>query len=167
MENIRRAIAVDFDGCLFTSKFPEIGEPIWETINRAKQEQRNGAGLILWTCREGDLLQAAIKAAADIGLIFDAINESLPEWIEAYGNAPRKIGASEYWDDRAVYMSSDIPRINKMIGMFAHLITRNDERPFNEVWEYYFGDMPVGNMTVDEVTEYLNEKIPTQQENIW
>lgn len=107
MENIRRAIAVDFDGCLFTSKFPEIGEPIWETINRAKEEQRNGAGLILWTCREGDLLQAAIKAVADVGLTFDAINESLPEWIEAYGNTPRKIGASEYWDDHAVRMPTE------------------------------------------------------------
>lgn len=61
-----------------------------------------GAGLILWTCREGTLLQAAVDACKGWGLTFDAINESLPDWIEAYGTRPRKVGATEYWDDRAV-----------------------------------------------------------------
>nr|DAP79314.1 MAG TPA: hypothetical protein [Caudoviricetes sp.] len=27
-----------------------------------------------------------------------------PEWIEAFGTCPRKVGATEYWDDRAVRM---------------------------------------------------------------
>ena len=37
-------------------------------------------------------------------MIFDAVNESLPDWIEAFGTTPRKVGASEYWDDKAVQM---------------------------------------------------------------
>jgi len=32
----------------------------------------------------------------------DSINESLPDWIEAFRTQPRKVGASEYWDDKAV-----------------------------------------------------------------
>lgn len=78
------------------------GEPNWEVINRAIDEGRRGAGLILWTCREGQLLEEAVAACTQWGLRFDAINESLPDWIEAFGTRPRKIGATEYWDDRAV-----------------------------------------------------------------
>lgn len=99
---MRKAIAIDFDGCLCTEAYPEIGEPNWPVIQRAKQEQQAGAGLILWTIREGQLLQDALDACKRWGLTFDAVNESLPDWIEAYNNRPRKVGASEYWDDRAV-----------------------------------------------------------------
>lgn len=99
---LRRAIAIDFDGCLCTNAYPEIGEPNWHVINQAKAEQQAGAGLILWTCREGQLLDEAVAWCVRLGLNFDAINESLPDWIEAFQNRPRKIGASEYWDDKAV-----------------------------------------------------------------
>lgn len=98
---MRKAIAIDFDGCLCSDAFPTIGRPNWAVIEMAKQEQENGAGLILWTCREGPLLQIAVDTCREWGLEFDAINESLPDWIEEFGNRPRKVGASEYWDDRA------------------------------------------------------------------
>ena len=98
---MRKAIAIDFDGCLCTDAFPAIGEPNWAVINRAKAEQRRGAGLILWTCREGQILQEAVEACQGWGLTFDSVNESLPDWIEEFGTRPRKIGASEYWDDKA------------------------------------------------------------------
>lgn len=101
---MKKAIAIDFDGCLCVNKYPAIGAPNWAVIERAKREQELGAGLILWTCREGELLENAVRAAARWGLHFDAINESLPEWISAWGNSPRKVGATEYWDDRAVVM---------------------------------------------------------------
>lgn len=101
---MRKAIAIDFDGCLCTEAFPAVGQPNWPVIEKAKQEQQSGAGLILWTVREGPLLQAALDACREWGLEFDAVNESLPDWIEAYNNRPRKVGASEYWDDKAVHM---------------------------------------------------------------
>ena len=101
---MRKAIAIDFDGCICTDAFPFIGKPNWPVIELAKREQENGAGLILWTCREGPLLQMAVEACRRWGLEFDAINESLPDWIEEFGNRPRKVGASEYWADRAVQM---------------------------------------------------------------
>lgn len=98
----RKAIAIDFDGCLFETDFPTIIEPIMSVIDDAKAEQEAGTGLILNTCREGEYLEQAVAACAEVGLHFDSVNESLPEWIEYFGNKPRKVGADEYWDDKAV-----------------------------------------------------------------
>lgn len=81
-----KAIAIDFDGCICTNAFPNIGTPNWSVIDKAIAEQAAGAGLILWTCREGELLQQALDACAQWGLHFDAVNESLPSWIAAFGN---------------------------------------------------------------------------------
>lgn len=36
-----------------------------------------------------------------MGLHFDAVNDSLPSWKKFYGNDTRKVGATEYWDDKA------------------------------------------------------------------
>ena len=99
---MRDAIAIDFDGTLCTNEYPEIGRPIMIVINAAKKRQADGCGLILWTCREGKLLEDAISWCRDHGLEFDAVNESLPEWKEMFVNDPRKVGATEYWDDRSV-----------------------------------------------------------------
>ncbi len=101
---MRKAIAIDFDGCLCTNEYPAIGQPNWAVINRAKAEQQAGAGLILWTCREDQLLLDALEACESWGLTFDAVNESLPDWIEEFKTRPRKVGTSEYWDDKAVQM---------------------------------------------------------------
>lgn len=105
---LRRAIAIDFDGCLCKpGAWPGIGAPNWRVIEAALKERADGAALILWTCRGGEMLQQALDACKGWGLEFDAVNESLPEWRERYGNDPRKIGASEYWDDRARSMPFD------------------------------------------------------------
>lgn len=98
----RKVIAVDFDGTLFTANWPGVGQPIWPVINKAKQERENGAAIILWTCRAGESLQNAVEACEKVGLVLDGVNETLPEWLDSWVDDPRKIGASEYWDDRAV-----------------------------------------------------------------
>lgn len=48
---MQKAIAIDFDGCLCTNEYPNIGKPILHIIDEAKKQQAKGAGLILWTCR--------------------------------------------------------------------------------------------------------------------
>jgi len=106
---MRKAIAIDFDGCLCEEAYPAIGTPHWDVISRAKAEQEAGAGLILWTIREGELLHEAVDACAEWGLHFDAVNTSLQEWKEHYHNDPRKVGATEYWDDRAIQMPDHNP----------------------------------------------------------
>ena len=73
-----KAIAIDFDGCICTNAFPNIGAPNRSVIDKAIAEQAAGAGLILWTCREGELLQQALDACAQWGLHFDAVKASPP-----------------------------------------------------------------------------------------
>lgn len=98
MEN--NIIAVDFDGTLCENKWPEIGMPNEELIEYLKKRQTNGEKLILWTNRVGNRLDEAVKWSAEKGLVFDAVNENLPEIVEAFGVDPRKIFANEYIDDR-------------------------------------------------------------------
>lgn len=94
-------MALNEDGDAHGSKYPDIGAPNWEIIVAAAAEQIAGAGLILWTCREGELLENALEACTRWGLHFDAVNDSLPSWKKFYGNETRKVGATEYWDDKA------------------------------------------------------------------
>ena len=106
---MNKIIAIDFDNTLFKTKWPDILEPIWEVIERAKEEQRNGAKLILWTCRCGEYLDEAVVACRLVGLIFDAVNENLPESIEMFdGTNSRKVFANEYWDDLSLNPTYDV-----------------------------------------------------------
>ena len=95
-------IAVDFDGTLCENKYPEIGKPNSVFIDELKVRKDNGAKIILWTCRVGDKLEQAIDWCRDHGLIFDAVNQNLPEIIESFGGDLRKIFANEYIDNRNV-----------------------------------------------------------------
>jgi len=65
---MKKIIAIDFDGVLFTEAYPAVGMPIAPNINRAKNERANGAVLILWTCREGKELADAVAACKAVGL---------------------------------------------------------------------------------------------------
>ena len=97
-----KTIAVDFDGTLFTENFPNIGEPKWRVINWCKKQREEGNILILWTCREGELLSKAVQACRDVGLEFDFVNENTAHRLKKYGNDCRKIGADIYMDDKAM-----------------------------------------------------------------
>ena len=44
-------IAVDFDGTLCYSNWPELGEPNRPLIEYLINQKRSGNKLILWTCR--------------------------------------------------------------------------------------------------------------------
>lgn len=94
-------IAVDFDGTLCTQQWPEIGKPNVDLIERLKEARRYGQKVILWTCREGKLLEEAIAWCKSYGLEFDAVNANVPERIAFYKTDPRKVGADLYLDDRA------------------------------------------------------------------
>lgn len=94
-------IAVDFDGTLCENQYPEIGEPNNALIEYLKmRQQKMGHKLILWTCRVGDRLEQAVDWCQDRGLIFDAVNQNLPEIVESFGGDCRKVFAHEYIDDR-------------------------------------------------------------------
>ena len=92
-------IAVDFDGTIVTHKYPKIGEEIPFAIESLKLIQKEGRHLlILWTVREGDLLDEAVAFCKERGLNFYAVNKNDPE--EVAGKAPRKLTADLFIDDR-------------------------------------------------------------------
>ena len=94
-------IAVDFDGTLAFGKWPETKDPNEHLIKWLIQQRIKGNKVILWTNRSGDLLKDAVRFCRIYGLEFDAVNENLPEMIEAYGNDSRKVSADWYIDDRS------------------------------------------------------------------
>lgn len=97
-----KIIAVDFDGTLCENKWPKIGDPNLELIEYLLDQRRNnGAKIILWTCRTGELLQEAGLWCLTYGLWFNAVNENVPEIVKKFGEDTRKIFADEYIDDRA------------------------------------------------------------------
>ncbi len=111
----RRIVAVDFDGTLAKTRFPEIIEPIPKTIEVCKALQKNGAILILWTCRCGKDLEDAVEWCKTQGLVFDLINENVPENVEKFGNDSRKIFAHEYIDDKATNPAREIMWARRMV----------------------------------------------------
>ena len=94
--------AVDFDGTLCESIWPEIGAPNIALIEHLKKRRKKGNKIILWTCRIGDRLKEAVEWCKDYGLEFDAVNENLPEILERFGGESRKVYADVYIDDKAV-----------------------------------------------------------------
>lgn len=93
-------IAVDFDGTLCENKYPKIGEPNEQIIAYIRGMKKLGARLILWTCRAWKLLQDAVEWCSERGIVFDAVNENLPDIIEYFGGDTRKVYAHEYIDDK-------------------------------------------------------------------
>lgn len=98
--------AVDFDGTLCTENFPEIGKEIPGRMEALRRLKANGHKIILWTCRRndayGDNLTEAIEWCRARGVVFDAVNENLPEIKEKWGGDTRKVYCDYYIDDKNV-----------------------------------------------------------------
>jgi hypothetical protein len=94
-------IAVDFDGTIVEHAYPKIGKPIPFAIDVLKKLQHEEHHLlILWTVREGNLLNDALVYCKRSGLEFYAVNKNYPE--ENPGIEPRKINADLYIDDKNI-----------------------------------------------------------------
>lgn len=94
--------ACDFDGTLCFSRWPNLGEPNMELIQKLIDRKKRGDKIILWTCRNGQPLEDAILWSKKYGLIFDAINDNLPESIAFFGSNSRKINCDYYIDDKSI-----------------------------------------------------------------
>ena len=108
-------IAVDFDGTIVTHAYPKIGRPIpfaVETLIKLQQEGQHH--IILWSVREGELLQEAVDYCRAKGLEFYAVNANYPEE-EADRQSSRKIVADVYIDDRNLGGLPDWGVIYRMI----------------------------------------------------
>lgn len=96
-----KIIACDFDGTLCENKWPDIGSPNLKLISYLKDQQEQGSKIILWTCRTRERLDEAVRFCFDHDLVFDAINDNIPETLEWFDGDSRKIFAHVYIDDRA------------------------------------------------------------------
>ena len=72
-------IAVDFDGTIVAHRYPAIGPEIPFAVDTLKLLARERHKLILWTVREGDLLNEAVEFCRSRGLEFYAVNSNYPE----------------------------------------------------------------------------------------
>lgn len=93
-------IAVDFDGTIVEHKYPRIGEEIPFAIDTIKKIQKEQHRIILWTVREGSLLEEAVAYCAKRGLHFYAVNKDYPEETMGDKGYSRKLKADLFIDDR-------------------------------------------------------------------
>lgn len=109
-------IAVDFDGTIVESRYPEIGDERPFAINTLKMLINDRHRLILWTVREGRLLDEAVEWCRERGVEFWAVNRDYPE--ETVDNNPhysRKLKADVFIDDRNIGGLPDWGTIYRMI----------------------------------------------------
>ena len=96
-------IAVDFDGTIVTHEYPKIGKEIPFAVQTLKMLANEGHQLILWSVREGQLLEEALDWCRKRGLEFYAANKDFPEEDRSKNNHfSRKLKADLWIDDRNV-----------------------------------------------------------------
>lgn len=90
--------AFDFDGTMVENEFPRIGNQCPKTIEMIKtlySELRNI--IIIWTCRDNNLLLKMKEYLIDEKIPYDFINEN-----PLFKTNSPKIFAHKYYDDRAI-----------------------------------------------------------------
>lgn len=110
-------IAVDFDGTIVTHEYPKIGKEIPFATQTLKMLAKDGHRLILWTVREGRLLEEAVKWCNERGVDFYAVNKDYPEEEQDNNNHySRKLKADIWIDDRNVGGLPDWGTIYRIIS---------------------------------------------------
>lgn len=106
---MRRAVCIDFDGTIAITEYPDIISLVPAAKFFIECCQVNNIAVILWTCRTGHHLEECLAWCEQNGIMFDAVNENLPDWMESYSKVfpevdadCRKVCASLYIDDRAL-----------------------------------------------------------------
>lgn len=117
-------IAVDFDGTIVEEAYPKIGKPIPFAIDVLKKLIYEEHHLvILWTVREGELLQEAVDYCRERGVEFFAVNKLNP--YDEDRLQPRKVAVDMFIDDRNVGGLPDW-------GLIYQMITKN------QTWQSVF-----------------------------
>ena len=132
-------IAVDFDGTIVEHKYPEIGKEIPFAIATLKQLQAEHHIMILWTVREGKLLDDAVEYCRSRGLEFYAVNANHPdEAVEEKLSCPcRKLRADLFIDDRNVGYLPDWGAIYEMVKRKI-----SSSRYYREMYQDYVEEKP-------------------------
>lgn len=108
-------IAVDFDGTIVEHAYPHIGTEIPFAIETLKKLQLEKHRIILWSVREGKLLDEAVDFCHKRGLDFYAVNKDFPEETRDNKLLSRKLKADLFIDDRNLGGLPDWGVIYRMI----------------------------------------------------
>lgn len=110
-------IAVDFDGTIVEHRYPEIGEERPFAVQTLKMLIADHHQLILWTVREGELLDEAINWCRERGIEFYAVNRDYPEeTLDNNDHFSRKLKVDVFIDDRNIGGLPDWGTIYRMIS---------------------------------------------------
>lgn len=137
-------IAVDFDGTIVEHRYPEIGKELpfaTETLRMLIEDRHK---LILWSVREGKLLDEAVEWCRKRGVEFYAVNKDYPEEdLSKNQHFSRKIKADLWIDDRNVGGLPDWGTIYQMISekktyeeVLTEHMTYQEEKPRKKWWQF-------------------------------
>ena len=110
------AIAIDFDGTIVEHRYPEIGPEIPFAVDTLKMLINDRHRLILWSVREGVLLEEAVEYCRKRGVEFYAVNKDYPEEKTTDRNFSRKLKVDLFIDDRNLGGIPDWGTIYRMIN---------------------------------------------------
>ena len=135
-------IAIDFDGTIVGHRYPSIGRELPFAIETLKKLSAERHKLILWTVREGRLLDEALEFCRERGLEFYAVNRDYPEEEQERNNHfSRKLKADIFIDDRNLGGLPDWGTIYEMIhhrlsyeDLLRHYETQENESPNKKGW---------------------------------
>ena len=109
-------IAVDFDGTIVRHRYPEIGEEVPFATQTLRMLIEDRHKLILWSVREGQLLDDAVEWCRERGVEFYAVNRDFPEEdVTKNIHFSRKLKVDLWIDDRNVGGLPDWGTIYRMI----------------------------------------------------
>ena len=127
-------IAVDFDGTIVEHRYPRIGEEIPFAIATLKMLINEHHRLILWSVREGKLLEEAVEWCRERGVEFYAVNRDYSEEDIAHTGFSRKVKADLFIDDRNLGGLPDWGSIYRMIhdGVTYEELFRENSEPVRQ-----------------------------------
>lgn len=127
-------IAVDFDGTIVEHEYPKIGKEKIFATETLRQLINDGHRLILWTVREGELLDEAVEWCRQRGVEFYAVNKDFPEEnISKNKQFSRKIKADVWIDDLNVGGLPDWGTIYRIITEKKTLQQVMEEKLVNQL----------------------------------
>lgn len=137
-------IAVDFDGTIVRHRYPEIGSEIPFATRTLKMLIEEGHKLILWTVREGQLLEDAVEWCRERGVEFYAVNKDFPEEdADKNRHYSRKLKVEMWIDDRNVGGLPDWGTIYTMIHenktyeeVLMEELGQSREKPKKKWWQF-------------------------------
>lgn len=110
-------IAVDFDGTIVEHRYPEIGEERPFAIETLKMLVNDHHRLILWSVREGKLLDEAVEWCRERGVEFWAVNRDYRRrHAKTILTTTRKLKVDMFIDDRNIGGIPDWGTIYRMIS---------------------------------------------------